>query len=75
LPPGVEDTPDVRAKLVSAVQAQLGHADCDHALEKSEKPPKRMRHRAPQTLVDESAKLYEKTMRDLVDEIGSILSE
>jgi len=77
LPPGVEDTPDVRAKLASAVAARLGvdpHAGCTHGdLEKSEKAPPKLRHRAPQEGIDRATKLYENLMGAMIDDIAAAL--
>lgn len=78
LPPGVKDTPDVRAKLVSAVAARLGvdehAAGCTHgSFEKSEKPAPKLRHRSPQAAIDASTKLYEAMLGGMLDEIAAAL--
>lgn len=75
LPPGVGDTPDVRARLVSQVAAQLGCAGgCEHGLEKSERAEvKKLRHRAPQAGIDHAAKLYEQLTRAMIDDIAAAL--
>lgn len=77
LPPGVVDNHAVRAKLVSQVAARLGvdpHAGCSHGdLEKSDKSAPKLRHRAPQEAVDASAKLYERLMRAMVEDIAAAL--
>ena len=77
LPPGVEATPDVRAKLVKAVHAKLGCGpDCDHSdLEKSEAPPRRLPHKAPQAAVERSAAVYERMAAAMLDEIAAVLTE
>ena len=73
LPPGVEATPDVRAKLVKAVHAKLGCGpDCDHSdLEKSEAPPRRLPHKAPQAAVERSAAVYEQVVPLIVDLVSA----
>jgi hypothetical protein len=76
LPPGVEVTPDVRAKLEKAIHAKLGCGpDCDHGdLEKSE-APRKLPHRAPQAAVERSTALYERMMGSMMDEIAAVLTE
>lgn len=82
LPPGVGDTPDVRARVVKQVAARLNvdaHVgcgpDCEHDLEKSEKPMPKLRHRAPQAGIDRAAKLYETMMARMVEDIAAALRE
>jgi len=79
LPPGVEDTHDVRAKLVSALSTQLGvapHANCDHGdLEKAEMEPKKLPHKMPQALIDRVQKAYQEQMSSMLDEITAVLAE
>lgn len=76
LPPGVEITPDVRAKLLKAVEHKLDACGdgCAHddPLEKSG-TVRQLPHVAAQAAVDRSIALYDAMMGGMMKEIFSVL--